>query len=255
MAVFEYLVTTPLEWLRLGARDHAFIATQFNSEFAQCLARDKWTCHCCGTWLPGFMEVDHVGNHDWNHLEDIRAICQFCHNLRHPVWAALRGRFRAFWSSGIDQVSINRMAWSALSAEPLCRTIPDNHHALHRLQVSIERRELHLSNVMGSARPDAMFEALLIACQHVGPERVVGTARVLDQCVRFWPVAAERLMHGSARTAASLSTWQDTGFVDVTEEFLDSLSDKVSSPQSMRQAFMFAEGLSGDLVDQPGDGG
>ena len=87
---FGEIVRTDLSILGMGARAHSELASNNPKAISECLARDDWTCCICRTRIPGFMEVDHVQSHGPCQADQLRTICQFCHNLRHPLWAALR---------------------------------------------------------------------------------------------------------------------------------------------------------------------
>ncbi|MDE0113516.1 MAG: HNH endonuclease [Albidovulum sp.] len=209
--------------LALGARKHAMLATAASESVCRCLARDDWTCHICGVRLPEFMEVDHVNGHDASNLENLRTICQFCHNLRHPVWSALRGRLRLIWAPGLEQAKIHRLAWLVFMAsgfngdEHACAMAEQ---ASLRIAGCIDRRESAAVQVLGGSHVEAFFEALFAAKSMLDDDRFARLARTLDAHLRFWPVAADRVTRDGSRPSASVSCWREGGFADVSEELL-----------------------------------
>ena len=245
MTVFEYVVTSPLDQLKHGAREHAVLATEHRQVFSRCLLRDDWTCHRCKTRLPGFMELDHVKSHDIHQEQNLRTICQFCHNLRHPLWAALRGRIRAFWSPATGQDSINRIAWSVLSAERCGHKMPDVQAAMHGFLEAIRHRELLLSDIIGSTHSEALFEAMLVSSRYMSSECSRHVARGLDQYIRFWPLAAERILEQPSRSSSTFSSWQGNRFVDMTGVLLENLPSKVEDPGLLREVYRLAMKRSG----------
>ena len=207
--------------LAVGARAHAMIATAASDATVECLKRDDWTCHRCGIRLPGFMEIDHVESHDDSNPENLKAICQFCHNLRHPVWAALRGRLKIIWAPGLKQASIHRLAWHVLLASGFAGdefTRAGLERAALSIADGIGRRECAASQILGSSHPEAFFEALLAAKSMLCETRFAELAMLLDASLRFWPAAVDRISEGCDRPSASVSCWREGGFADVAED-------------------------------------
>ena len=221
--MFSEIASESPSLLALGARQHAMIATAAADSVSNCLARDGWICRYCGIRLPKFMEVDHENGHDDSNLKNLGTACQFCHNLRHPVWSALRGRIRIIWAPGLDQAKIHRLAWQVLmasgfSGDEYIRALLEQ--ASLRIAGCIDRRESAAAQVLGSSHPEAFFEALFTAKSMLCENRFAGLAKTLDAHLRFWPVAADWIKDGGSRASASLSCWRDGGFVDVSEELL-----------------------------------
>ncbi len=236
MGVFTSLLTTPIDRLNLGARAHARLAAVGQEGFAACLARDDWRCRICGVRLPDFMEVEHVASHHDHTVANLSCMCQFCHNLRHPLWAASRGKFRLFWSSGTDQHLIHAIAWSVLLAGPLAHRMPEIQHAIERFLQAVEHREMQLRSLLGSTHPEGMCEAVYFANRHHGPKHGRTVAQRLDRHVRFWPVAANRALGGTARDAAHLSVWDGDGFRDRSDDLLEALRSTTSDLEPLRLA-------------------
>ena len=168
---FGEIVRTDLSILGMGARAHSELASNNPKAISECLARDDWTCCICRTRIPGFMEVDHVQSHGPCQADQLRTICQFCHNLRHPLWAALRGRFRIFWAPGLEQLWINRIAWHVLFAS---RSRSDGeidsdlNAAAQQIFNDVSRRETVLADILGGSDALGFWEALFTAKSLIG---------------------------------------------------------------------------------------
>jgi len=236
MGVFTSLLSTPIDRLNLGARAHAILAAEGWTGFAHCLARDNWRCQICGVRLPGYMEVEHVASHHDHAVSNLRCICQFCHNLRHPLWAANRGKFRPFWSSGTDQRLIHAIAWSVLMAGSFPEKMAEIHRAVEQFLMAIKRREMQLLSLLGSTHPEGMFESVFFTTRQYGPDYGRTVARQMDRHVRFWPTAANRSLGGTKRDAAQLSAWDGDGFQDRSGDLLDDMRAGTNDLDGLRRA-------------------
>lgn len=132
--MFESLIDTPQRTASLGARQHALLLNSNPDAGLKALKRDNWTCHVCGTRLVGLMEVDHLKGHKLCGSDGLAAICQFCHDLKHPVWSLTQRWFEPrdievendraserklsrsvlIYAPDITQNEISRMSWAAL---------------------------------------------------------------------------------------------------------------------------------------------
>ncbi len=213
------LIGAPQEILAMGAREHAILATQCSKAISTRLDRDDWTCHVCKIRIQGFMEVDHIESHTPCGTGGIRTICQFCHNLRHIVWAALRGRLRLIWAPSLDQVSLAKLAWQVLfaseggSGDSLA---PELSEAARTVVDDVARRELVLAHILGSAHAEGFLEALFSARSLMDREAFAKAASRLDHFVRFWPTAAGRTNGKGIPPASAFGCWKDGRFVDMS---------------------------------------
>ncbi|MCY4260717.1 MAG: HNH endonuclease [Rhodobacteraceae bacterium] len=247
MRVFGSLLTTPIDRLNIGARAHAILAAEGQQGYAECLARDDWHCRNCGVHLPDYMEVEHVASHDDHTVGNLICLCQFCHNLRHPLWAASRGRLRPFWSSGTDQRSIHALAWSVLITTLMPEGFAEAHRAIMHLLQAIRHREQQLRSLLGSTHPEAMFESLLYTNQQHGTDHSQAVASQLDTHIRFWPSAAD---YGGTREAAALSVWDGDRFHDRSRQFGEDMSRSGHDLSRLRLACASAAGLHGAIPHQ-----
>ena len=235
--------------LAMGARAHSIIAGACLDSVAARLALDEWTCSVCTTRIPEFMEADHAERHEACGPERLRTICQFCHQLRHPVWAALRGRIRLFWGPGLDQTDINRAAWQVFFASPggpVATADEALADAAARTIEDVDRRERVLEHIVGSAHPEAFFEALFTARDLLAEAKFLSVSALLDSFVRFWPTAADRASAHRAPGRNGLKCWRHGRFVDVSAEAISSYrAEELSSGRT--RGLQSAE--AGDLED------
>lgn len=223
--------------LAMGARAHAIIAGASLDSIAARFALDDWTCSVCSTRIPGFMEVDHAERHEVCGPERMRAICQFCHQLRHPVWAALRGWMRLFWGPGLDQTDINRTAWQVFFASPDGKGMAADEalaDAAARVAEDVDRRERVLEHIVGSAHPEAFFEALFTARDLLAEAEFKSVSALLDSFIRFWPTAADRASAHRAPGRNGLKCWRKGRFVDVSTEAIATYWSEEASSGRLR---------------------
>lgn len=229
---------TPLETSVLGARFHAVVAGASRKAVAACLIRDSWTCHRCGIRLPGFMEVDHLTGHAPCGEGQMRTICQFCHNLRHAVWAANRGRLRIIRAPALDQIAVTRIAWFVLLASGGTDGSPPDHDlaaAAHVIASDAKRRECVLGDILGTAHAGGLFEALLALKRLAGEDAYVETVDRLDGYVRFWPTASNRSDDKPERACAAFSRWRDGDFHDISGKLVSEYWRSEASVELLRE--------------------
>lgn len=213
------LIRCPPEILALGAREHAILATLCGEAVSARFEEDDWTCHVCRTRIRGYMEIDHIDSHKPCGSDGIRTICQFCHSLRHPVWAALRGRLRLIWAPDLDQVALTRLAWQVLFAcvaEPPEAGGAELAAASLHVASDVSRRERVLGHILGSAHPEAFFEALFAARSLMPAKAFHPAVSRLDRFVRFWPTAAGWRHEHSIPAASAFGCWKEGRFIDVS---------------------------------------
>ncbi len=212
------LMQEPVDRLAIGARAHAMLAHHSGKEFAGQLEADDWTCHSCGFRLRNFMEIDHLDRHEATAIDELRTICQFCHNLRHPLWATLRGRLRLIWAPAMSQPALNRLAWLVLMAseDHQGNTADDELlDASRSIIAAVGRRESMMSSILGSADPGGLIEAVFTLRSLVGRNRYPRVLQRIDAVARFWPTAACRAATDLERPSMSLSRWDGNCFVDL----------------------------------------
>lgn len=226
--------------LSLGARTHALLASYSMPAIADCLARDNWTCGCCGIRIPGYMEVDHLVFHEPCGANELRAICQFCHNLKHPLWAATRGRIRLIWAPGLAQEAIHRIAWPVLFAsfdEADCIEAFDIREAAIQIVRDSFRRETVLAEILGSAEAGEFFDSLYIGRRLLDPASFQIVLDQLEGLARFWPVAADRVEGGPIPCCAALSCWREGSFMDMSAAAASDYTRSEWSTEVLRNAF------------------
>ncbi len=221
--MLKSILRAPLETLVLGARSHAALAGQMADSVESCFERDDWTCHLCGIRLPGYMEVDHVNGHRPCSAEELRTICQFCHNLRHAVWAAGRGRLRILWAPSLRQRPLTVIAWAVLLASPgdSGDTADDElAQAAQGVAADVQRRERILADIIGAAHAGGLLESLFTLNRLRGGDALRNAVDSMDKYVRFWPAAAARASGISVSDSADFSCWRDGDFHSMSAELI-----------------------------------
>jgi len=249
------LTSTPITSLNLGARDHAALAAGNEELHAEVFARDGHACHVCGSRCRDALEIDHQAGHRPTAASGLKAICQFCHNLRHPLWAASRHRIIPIYAPDISQAALHRLAWVALC----WRDAPEAPLDMTGLHGMIEDRRVQLCKRLGFRGADgfaddkrtrlvelmtlgsaeALFEAALTVADDVriGPERAVRTLTAVDQYLRFWPT---ELMPGieDLDPAARLSRWDLGGFKVIADEVAGAVREDLSPDPAKIRSLM-----------------
>ena len=206
---FSLLLQRPQAELLIGAHQHAQFNAAMPNRIRGVLRRRKWTCNVCGVRLPGLMEIDHLDKHGPETRGEIAPICQFCHDLRHPLWAAARQRLVPMALPEMDQRTFTRLCWIMIS-----RSLRDA-QSVQRLRLITDvlaRRQIQAERMLGTARMIRVFEALLATADLQGAEHAGMIARRLDACVRLMPAAVIDL--------SALCAWTGTGFEPVSRSVL-----------------------------------
>ena len=217
--MLDELLRMPADLASLGARMHSILAREQGGDMKECFRRDDWTCHRCGFRFAGFMEIDHTVSHDARKTGGLRTICQFCHNLRHPVWSDLRGRLRMIWAPSLPQESLNRMAWLTMLASEDSRGNCIDHEladAAREIVAATRRRESIVASILGTSHPGGLFEAMFAVRPLCAADRRMTAIERIGQFVRFWPVAADRIHSQPAEPSSSFSCWDGNRFTDIS---------------------------------------
>ena len=212
----EMLQISPDE-ASFGSRFHAQLNYDSVAGIREAFNRDDWTCQTCKVRIPDYMEVDHQIHKPFCDAHELTTICQFCHNLKHPVWSSLRGRLRLIWLPRIPQEMVTRMAW-AVYFSSFHENIPLYHEATENILALVGRREAILAELLGSSDPEGLFESLYIARRFGDTDRFFEKIRKIDEFLRIWPRAANGSSDHSARVSASLSYWSEGKFIDINEK-------------------------------------
>ncbi len=208
----------PADIAAMGAWTHATLAHGNGKAIADRFQRDDWTCHRCGFRFHGYMEIDHVLQHGACGADGLRTICQFCHNLCHPVWAGIKGRLRLIWAPSMTQGAINRTAWlTMLASEDRSGRIIDQElaEAAREIALATQRRERVFASMLSASHPEGMIDALFALKALCGADRQKEVLSMIDPVARFWPVAADRILGHAKRPSESLSRWDGCGFIDL----------------------------------------
>lgn len=230
------ILDQPWETLQFGARQHAMLAAQMSDAINHCFDRDDWTCHVCGIRLPDYMEVDHLRGHQACTVDEIRTICQFCHNLRHLAWGTNRGRLRMIWAPKSSQILLNILAWQVLLASPNeAGEVIDEELAAAAMEVSdiAKRRGIILADIIGGTPETTLLQVLFYLDHNQGKQSALKIVRRLDGYLRFWPIAADRMLEISLTPSADFSHWRDGDFHCVATEFITDYWQSKSSLEDL----------------------
>lgn len=204
--MLSQIVTTPLPILTLGSRAHAMLLSDAAKACSDVFSRDKETCHVCGTSIPGFMDVDHVKGHKPSEARDLRCICPFCHDLRHPLWAAAHRRFVPIHAPDLTQVDVTRMAWTLLGLRGNEAAAQQSAQILE----DVKKRRDRIKDLLSCTEAEPLFEAAFTARQMLGEKKAAETLLGIDQYLRFWP--SELLRRDGEPVSSGLSSWRLGGF-------------------------------------------
>lgn len=211
--MLEQIARSRLKTLTLGVRDHAALLGQESETCEKIFRAADHTCHVCGVQTFTGLEIDHGSRHvplKNKSISGLKPICQFCHNLKHPLWAASRGRLVAIYAPDISQVDLQRLSWAMIAWR---EAYPDH---FETLQSDLLSRRDRFSEMMECESVEALFEASLAVIDTLGPESGMASLRSVDQVLRFIPfeVTIDIDSIGDLRIdqASRLSTWTIGGF-------------------------------------------
>jgi len=194
--------------MTLSARDHALLNTSMSDQVATALRDGDWTCHTCGVRLEGLMEIDHLKGHKRCTPAEMAPICQFCHDLKHPMWAMARKRAFPVFAPDLAQPDLSRFAWSALCE----MTRPDSEEAFDDLLDAISERETAAFEMLDGENMEAALEAVLVIRDKSGAAAAESVCAELDAHIRFLP--------SCLRDGEPLHRWTPQGFRPVALEHL-----------------------------------
>lgn len=208
--MLEQMMQSDLRGLNFGVRDHARILGQDAVTCRAVFEAHDYTCHVCGIRSVEGMEIDHGSRHQAGVSSGLKPICQFCHNLKHPLWAAARGRITPIWAPDISQQDLTRLAWAMVAWREV------HPESFDVLRSDLLVRVQDLSEALGSFSAEGLFEAAFAAHAILGPEKGRSTMRRIDQALRFVPseilLEPDQISDTSLDQASRLSTWTIGGF-------------------------------------------
>jgi hypothetical protein len=201
------ITATPINLLSLGSRVHGILLAGEDKICGEVFSRDGGICRVCGISAPGCMEIDHIKTHARCGAEGLATICTFCHDLRHPLWSASRGRIIPVFAPELSQVDVTRLAWTVLGYRG------DASVDISGLVSGIKSRARRMEDLVGCAGAEPLFEAAFTAMQMMGPEKGREVMLKVDQSLRFWPteVFTEK-PDENLPPAARMSSWRLGGF-------------------------------------------
>ena len=183
---FSLLLQRPRTELLFDAHQQARRNAAMPHRVRQALHRHDWTCNVCGARLPGLMEIDRLDGRGPGSDGQLAPICQFCQDLKHPLWAAAHNRLVPVALPEMNQRKFTQLCWIMLSCAP------HEERGAQRLRPVIDtlaRRLIQAKRTLGATHMTQAFEALFIVLDLVGTETASSIARRLDACVRLMPAA------------------------------------------------------------------
>ncbi len=201
--MFGLILSGGLRHLTLSARDHALINGTMGQEIVTCFKTRDWTCHLCGVKLKGLMEVDHLKGHQRCSAAEIAPICQFCHDLRHPIWSVSRKRLFPILAPDLDQRALTRLSWALLSE----MTRPGGRDSFEEIAGALSERESAAFELLDGDNMESALEAILVIRDRNGAEAARKLAADLDAQLRYVP--------SCVRDGEPLRRWTPEGFREV----------------------------------------
>lgn len=206
--MFQLVLDGSSRQITLSARDHALINATMVGAIGQALRDQDWTCHVCGVRLEGLMEIDHLKGHRPCEAGSVAPICQFCHDLKHPIWAMSRKRAFPVYAPDIPQAALSRFAWTLLSE--MTRT--NGEEMFEGLIDAIAERESAAFEMLDGENMESALEAIVVLKDRAGAELATRASRELDAHIRFLP--------SCVRDGEPLMRWTSAGFRPVPIELL-----------------------------------
>lgn len=198
--MFQSVLSGNPRLLTLSARDHALINAAMPDAIATAFREQNWTCHVCGVRLEGLMEVDHLKGHRPCQAAEIAPICQFCHDLTHPMWATSRKRIFPIYAPDLAQSDLSRFAWTLLSE----MTRENSEAMFGGLVEAIGEREAAAFEMMDGENMESALEAILVLKDLAGADTALNVSQVLDARIRYLPACV--------RDGEPLMRWTSAGF-------------------------------------------
>lgn len=227
---------------RMGAFDHEKILRPVASRLAGVFKAHDWTCCDCGTRLEGCMQIHHSRGHGRvDDVASLRPICVFCHDVRHPVWAANRKRIVPIDAPGLDQAALNRFFWSmiALERQREADEISDQNQAeaVQELRDSLKNRRNSVRVNLETAEGDSLIEAVRIFFER---QKASGNPRMAEEADRVQRIVVDRVRWAPATlfddvAGNSLASWGIGGYRNRTKEVIQALPDLDSAIGDLRR--------------------
>lgn len=216
---FSLLLQRPRTELLFDPHQQARRNAAMPHRVQQALHRHDWTCNVCGVRLPGLMEIDRLDSRGPGYDGQLAPICQFCQDLKHPLWAAAHHRLVPVALPEMNQRKFTRLCWIMLSRAP------HEERGAQRLRPVIDtlaRRLIQAKRTLGATHMTQAFEALFIVLDLVGTESANAIARRLDGCVRLMPAAI--------LDPSTLCTWTGEDVVPVSRAVLHTATQQPLPP-------------------------
>ena len=213
--MLAHMLSSPVNRLKLGSRDHAALLAGEQDVCAAVFARDGHACHVCGSRCHGAMQIDHLGGHKKSEASKLATICAFCHDLTHPLWSGARKRIVPILAPDISQVDLTRLAWVLLA----WRGSEDAPIDTDAVVEMVEERRAAFRAKFHCGSSEALFEAAIgvASASQLGRPGALQVLERIDQSLRFWP-AELTPEYEDLDPASRLSVWRMGGFRVIADE-------------------------------------
>lgn len=218
--LLERLVSSDILVANLGIRDHAQIIGHDADLCRAVFEKHNHTCHLCGVKTLTALEIDHTEGHSKSAKKGMKPICQFCHDLKHPLWAAARGRIIPIWAPDMTQIDLIQLSWALIT----WRDVHREEYLAVRSDLITRKDMLEEFMGWGDISPalaehetpheaEVLFEAAFASVDAIGIDLAKPALRKLDQVLRFIPHEVLRDTDDKTfQLSSRLSTWTVGGF-------------------------------------------
>lgn len=195
------LINTPLTIMTLGAQAHSTLNSTMIDDISTMMEREDWTCHCCGTKLPGMMEVDHTKGHKVSQKDGILPICRVCHDRKHLLWSASRKRLSLIHAPDLTYEEISQLTWAMLAHEGR-----DGFGFDRKMMArDINARQEDAFDAIGHSNIEAIFESILTMADSIGSKAALERLQEIDKHIKIAPTLL-------TDEKVEISIWSEGGF-------------------------------------------
>lgn len=166
----------------------------------QVIARDNWTCQCCGhattgseAYPTGYMEVHHLdGNHHNEQPDNTVTVCPVCHDTLHSGMATASIRVTTVWVPELTQTQINQLAISLFmrmsqdDSDSAKQAVALYDHLSARAEEASKRLGNEVLNISGLATALTLLPRDSPDRDHLAGLRLLPASFSFDRPARYW---------------------------------------------------------------------
>lgn len=223
--MFTSLTQTSLSVLTLSAQQHSILNAVMIDEIVTMMTREKWTCHCCGVKLPYMMEVDHLKGHSPSGKHAIMPICQFCHDRKHPIWAASRNRLAVVHAPDFTQEELTQLCWVMLLHAGDASMSFD----MKKLKRELAARREDAVDALGHDNMEATLEAMQSYMDSKGVDEMIPVLQEIDTQIKVVP---NLIFEDDPK----IFSWSNGGFMEIDKSWREHAKPDLPDPDTIRSA-------------------